>query len=61
LLLRPIIEAKPSSGLRLRSQIKTDKLVALRHDRVRRVIGHIDAEASEHLDRTLIVVLGLAR
>lgn len=59
--LRPIIEAKPSNGLRLRSQIMTDKMIALRRDRVRRVIGQIDAETSEHLDRALLVVLGLAR
>jgi mRNA interferase MazF len=59
--LRPIIEAKPSNGLRLRSQIMTDKMVALRHNRVRRVIGHLDAETSDQLDRALLVVLGLAR
>jgi len=59
--LRPIIEANPSNGLRLRSQIMTDKMVALRHERVRRVIGRIDAETSEQLDRALLVVLGLAR
>ena len=59
--LRPIIEAEPSTGLRLRSQIMTDKMVALRHDRVRRVIGRIDSESSEQLDRALLVVLGLAR
>jgi mRNA interferase MazF len=59
--LRPMIEAKPSNGLRLRSQIMTDKLVAIRHDRVRRVIGHIDKDTSEYLDRALLVVLGLAR
>ncbi len=58
--LRPIIEAKPSNGLRLRSQIMTDKMIALRQDRIRRVIGHLDAETSEHLDRALLVVLGLA-
>jgi mRNA interferase MazF len=39
----------------------TDKMIALRLDRVRRVIGHIDAETSEQLDRALLVVLGLAR
>ena len=61
LSLRPIIEAQPSNGLRLRSQIMTDKMIALRHDRVRRVIGHIDTETSEQLDRALLVVLGLAR
>ena len=59
--LRPIIEAKPSNGLRLRSQIMTDKMIALRHDRIRRVIGRIDRETSEHLDRALLVVLGLAQ
>jgi len=58
--LRPIIEAKPSSGLRLRSQIMTDKMVALRRDRVRQVIGRIDTETLEQLDRALLIVLGLA-
>jgi mRNA interferase MazF len=59
--LRPIIEAKPSNGLRLRSQIMTDKMISLRHDRIRSVIGHIDAKTSEELDRALLVVLGLAQ
>ncbi|WP_247834144.1 type II toxin-antitoxin system PemK/MazF family toxin [Bradyrhizobium sp. 200] len=61
LLLRPIIEAKPSNGLRLRSQIMTDKMIALRHDRVQSIIGQIDSKTSEQLDRALLVVLGLAR
>jgi mRNA interferase MazF len=59
--LRPMIEARPSSGLRLRSQIMTDKMIALRRDRVRRILGRIDAETSEQLDRALLLVLGLAR
>jgi mRNA interferase MazF len=59
--LRPTIEAEPSTGLRLRSQIMTDKMVALRHDRIRRVIGRINSETSERLDRALLVVLGLTR
>ncbi len=61
LSLRPLIEAGAENGLRLRSQIMTDKLVALRRDRIRRVIGRIDAETSEQLDRALLLVLGLAR
>jgi mRNA interferase MazF len=61
LTLRPIIEVKPANGLSLRSQIMTDKMVALRHDRVRRVIGHLDSETSEKLNQALLVVLGLAR
>jgi mRNA interferase MazF len=59
--LRPIIEAKPSNGLLLRSQIMTDKMIPLRHDRIRRVIGRIDSRTSEQLDRALLAVLGLAR
>ena len=59
--LRPFIEVAPENGLRLRSQIMTDKLVALRRDRIRRVIGRIDADTSEQLDRALLLVLGLAR
>jgi mRNA interferase MazF len=59
--LRPLIEVTPETGLRLRSQIMTDKLVALRRDRIRRVIGHIDAGTSEQLDRALLLLLGLAQ
>ena len=61
LLLRPLIEATPESGLRVRSQIMTDKMVALRRDRIRRVIGRIDAETSGLLDRAILVLLGLVR
>ena len=61
LQLRPTLEANPSNGLRLRSQIMTDKMVALRRERIRRVIGRIDSETSQKLDRAMLVVLGLAR
>lgn len=61
LSLRPVIEAKASNGLRLRSQIMTDKMISLKHDRVRRVIGRVDQKTSEQLDRALLIVLGLAR
>jgi mRNA interferase MazF len=59
--LRPAIEASPSNGLRIRSQIMTDKMVALRRDRVRSVIGALDKATTQQLDRALLVVLGLAR
>jgi mRNA interferase MazF len=59
--LRPTIDAKPSNGLKLPSQIMTDKMVALQRDRIRRVIGHLDTETSKQLDRALLVVLGLTR
>jgi len=59
--LRPMIDVTPVNGLRLRSQIMTDKMLALRRDRIRRVIGRIDAATSEQLVSALLVVLGLAR
>jgi mRNA interferase MazF len=59
--LRPVIEPAPGNGLRVPSQIMTDKLVALRRERVRRVIGTIDGETRSRLDTALLTVLGLAR
>ena len=59
--LRPLIDASPANGLRLRSQVMTDKMAAIRHEQIRSVIGRIDAETSERLDTALLVVLGLAR
>jgi mRNA interferase MazF len=59
--LRPIVEPTANNGLRLRSQIMTDKINALRRDRVRQVLGSLDSDASEQLDSALLVVLGLAR
>jgi mRNA interferase MazF len=59
--LRPVVEPTASNGLRLRSQIMTDKINALRRDRVRQVLGSLDTDTSERLDSALLVVLGLAR
>jgi mRNA interferase MazF len=38
-LVRPVVEPSATNGLRLRSQIMTDKINALRRDRVRQVLG----------------------
>lgn len=59
--IRPIIEADENNGLRVRSQIMTDKMLALPRNRVRRVIGTIDSETSGRLGTALLLVLGLAR
>jgi mRNA interferase MazF len=59
--LRPVVEPTASNGLRLRSQIMTDKINALRRDRVRQVLGSLDTDTSERLDSALLVVLGLAQ
>lgn len=59
--LRPIVDPTDHNGLEKRSQIMTDKITAVRRDRVRRVIGRLDDAALDQLDRALLVVLGLAR
>jgi mRNA interferase MazF len=59
--LRPIVPAAAGSGLRERSQIMTDKMLALRSDRIRNVLGSIDASTADQLDRALLILLGLAR
>jgi mRNA interferase MazF len=59
--LRPIVDPTGGNGLEKRSQIMVDKIIALRRDRVRRVIGRLNDGAIDQLDRALLVVLGLAR
>jgi mRNA interferase MazF len=59
--LRPIVEPSTRNGLRVRSQIMTDKLIALRRDRIRQTIGVLEEDVRERLDRALLLVLGLAR
>ncbi len=59
--IRPIIEAAESNGLHIRSQIMTDRMLAVPRDRVRQVIGIIDVSTSDRLDGALLLVLGLAR
>jgi mRNA interferase MazF len=60
-LLRPVVEPTEVNGLVLRSQLMSDKLIPVRRDRVRRVIGRLEADALNALDRALLVVLGLAQ
>ena len=59
--VRPIMQPDADNGLRLPSQIMTDKLFAARRDRIRHTIGKLDAATLESLDRALLVVLGLSR
>jgi mRNA interferase MazF len=59
--VRPIVAAADSNGLRIRSQIMTDRLLAVPRDRVRQIIGTIDSETGNRLDAALLIVLGLAR
>jgi mRNA interferase MazF len=61
LAVRPIIEPDDSNGLRVRSQIMTDRILAMPRERVRRVIGNVDIKTKDRLDSALLLVLGLAR
>jgi mRNA interferase MazF len=61
LSIRPILEAADANGLRVRSQIMTDRMLAIPRDRVRQAIGTIDSEAADRLDTALLLVLGLSR
>jgi mRNA interferase MazF len=58
--VRPIIAPSVETGLRVRSQIMTDKIVAAPRNRVRRVLGTIDAVGTRAVNSALLVVLGLA-
>lgn len=59
--LRPIVPAEPETGLSERSQIMTDRMLALRSDRIRGVLGRIGTASMEELNRALFLILGLAR
>jgi mRNA interferase MazF len=59
--LRPTVEPSARNGIRVTSQMMADKVTALQRDRIRRVIGHLDPESREALDRALMVALGLTR
>jgi mRNA interferase MazF len=59
--IRPIVEPDGTNALQVRSQIMTDRILAVPRDRVRRVIGQVDRQTQDRLDRALVLVLGLAR
>jgi mRNA interferase MazF len=59
--IRPIVEVTEGNGLHSRSQIMTDRMLAVPRDRVRQVIGTVDKLTSDLLDAALLIVLGLAR
>lgn len=61
LSVRPTMQPDADNGLRVQSQIMTDKLFAARRNRIRRVIGTLDAPTRKQLDRALLIILGLAR
>jgi mRNA interferase MazF len=61
LSVRPTMQPEAQSGPQLISQVMIDKLLPIRRDRVRRLIGTLDSRSLEQIDRALLVVLGLSR
>jgi mRNA interferase MazF len=57
---RPILDPDETNGLRVRSQIMTDRILAVPRDRVRQLIGQIGPQTADRLDGALLLVLGLA-
>jgi mRNA-degrading endonuclease toxin of MazEF toxin-antitoxin module len=51
--------AAGETGLHSVSQIMTDKITAVRRDRIRCVLGSLRAVDVERLDRAILITLGL--
>lgn len=59
-LIRPMIEPTATNGLRKRSQVMVDKVMAVKRDRIGDVIGHLDARTMIEVTRALAVFLAIA-
>lgn len=59
-LFRLDIDAGTETGLQAGSQIMVDKIVAIRRERLRDVVGRASAETMLRVDRSLALFLGLA-
>jgi mRNA interferase MazF len=59
-LLRITLEPLPETGLRTLSQVMVDKPIAVRRERLGKVIGHIDEPTLGRITRSLAMWLGIA-
>ena len=59
--IRPVVQPSDENGLRTASLIMTDKIIAVRRERLRSIVGRLSAEDRERLDDALLIVLGLGR
>jgi mRNA interferase MazF len=57
---RVTVEPSAENGLRVRSQVMTDKPVTVRRERVGREIGRLDAATMARINAALAFVMGLA-
>jgi mRNA interferase MazF len=56
---RPILEASEDTGLRLRSQIMTDKIIGVPKEKIGKIIGRLAEPEMRQLDAALAFLLGL--
>jgi mRNA interferase MazF len=56
---RPILDAAEGTGLRIRSQIMTDKIIGVPREKVGKIIGHMTGTELRQLDAALAFLLGL--
>ncbi|ACP23677.1 PemK-like protein (plasmid) [Sinorhizobium fredii NGR234] len=54
------IEPGENSGLRARSQVMLDRMTNTPRSKIGSVIGHIDRETMQEIDRLLAILLGIA-
>jgi mRNA interferase MazF len=59
--VRPLIEPNADNGLRLPSQVMTDKISAVRRDRISATLGALNSEALARVNQAQMIVLALAR
>ena len=59
--VRVAVVPSPDNGLQVPSEVMVEKLSGLPRQKLRRVIGHLDAAAMRGIDRALFIVLGLGR
>lgn len=57
---RVMVEPAPDNGLRLRSEIMVEKLAGVPRQRLREVVGRLDAKAMQAVERAALLVLGFA-
>lgn len=57
---RPLIEPQPANGLRQPSRVMIDKITTVPRTRLGKRLGSLDAADLRHVDRALLVFLGLS-
>ena len=59
-IYRLTLDPTPENGLRIVSQVMVDKIMAVRRDKCRAILGRLDDEAILALNRMLSLVIGIA-